>query len=333
VDAGLREGGLGISINAGYAPGYGRKEYYELAKLAARRNVPTFTHVRYLSVIEPLSSFEAIEELVALSAITGAHMHICHLNSTSVRDIAACAELVKNAIDRGLRVTTEAYPYGAASSTIGAEIFRGNWLERWGADDYSSLELNGQPLNQQEIERLQASEPGSVVVMHWARPDDNEEDQKILDQSVLFPGGAIASDAMPWTDASGNLINDDVWPLPEDAYAHPRSSACFTRFLKRWAHDRNAIGLSDALAKCALIPARIMEEAVPQMRTKGRLQVGMDADLVVFDLANLKDNATFMEPAALSSGYRHVIVNGTPIIEEGARMGDRHPGRPVRRVL
>ena len=77
-----------IGVNAAYAPNIGRKEYYRLAELAKKYDVPTFTHVRYMSVKEPDSSFEAVEELIGLSFNPGAHMHICHLNSTSLRDIA-----------------------------------------------------------------------------------------------------------------------------------------------------------------------------------------------------------------------------------------------------
>ncbi len=330
VEAGLREGGIGIGINAGYAPGYGRKEYYALAKLAAKHNVPTFTHVRYLSVIEPLSAFEALEELVALSAATGAHMHVCHLGSSAGRDVDACAELLLGAQSRGLPISVESYPYGAGSSAVGAEIYRGDWLPRWGAQDASSLELNGVPLTQAKIEELQASEPGAVVVMHFLRPDDDPEDQRLLDVSVQYPDAAIASDAMPWT-IGPELIEGDIWPLPEGAFAHPRSTGCYARFISRWARERKALPLSDALAKCSLIPARILQESTPQMRTKGRLQVGADADIVVFDLETFTDTATFVAPAGLSTGLRHLVVNGTPVIEDGTRLGDARPGRPVRR--
>jgi N-acyl-D-glutamate deacylase len=93
--------------------------------------MPTYTHVRYLNSVEPKSSFEAYQELISLSATTDAHMHICLLNTTSAQDIEDCADLIQGVVDAGLSVTTEAYPYGAASSTIGVELFRGDdWLER-----------------------------------------------------------------------------------------------------------------------------------------------------------------------------------------------------------
>ena len=93
------------------------------------------------------------------------------------------------------------------------------------------------------------------------------------------------------------------------------------------------ISLSDALAKTSLIPTQILEEAVPQMKKKGRIQVGCDADVLVFDLESIEDKGTFVEPAQTASGQRHVLVNGVPVIEEGKRIGDARPGRSVRRKV
>ena len=158
VEQGLQEGALGIGVLAGYAPGYGRKEAFAVAQLAARAGVPTFTHVRYISVIEPQSSFEAIAEIVSLAAATGARMHIHHLNSTSTRDIPRIAELLRGAQARGLRITTEAYPYGAGSTVVGAELFRGNWRERRGGATAGDIELRGVPFTDATLAEAQAED-------------------------------------------------------------------------------------------------------------------------------------------------------------------------------
>ena len=334
VEQGLKEGGLGVSVNGGYAPGYGHKEYYALAELAKKHNVPTFTHVRYLNNNEPNSTWDAYQEQISLAALTGAHMHVCHLNSTSLRDIEDCADLIKEAQDRGFPVTVEAYTYGAGSSAVGAEVFLGDdWLDRWGIPDASAMELNGVPLDQSKIDEMQKSSPGDIVVIHYLRPDQSEEDQRLLDLSVLYPGGAIATDAMPWTNAKGEIIEGDVWPLPDDAFAHPRSAGTYSRFIGRWVRERNAISLLEAIRKTSLNPAQILEDSVPQMKKKGRLQVGADADIVVFDLETIIDRATYTEPAKLSTGFRHVVVNGTTIIDEGKRQGNKLPGQAVRRPV
>ena len=117
----------------------------------------------------------------------------------------------------------------------------------------------------------------------------------------------------------------------DDAFAHPRSAGTYSRFIGRWVRERNAISLLEAIRKTSLNPAKILENSVPQMKQKGRLQVGADADIVVFDLETIIDKATYTEPAKLSAGFRHVVVNGTTIIDEGKRQGEALPGQPVRR--
>jgi N-acyl-D-glutamate deacylase len=112
VAQGLDEGALGIGINAGYAPGHGQKEYFALAEMAAERGVATFTHVRYASNMEPQSSFQAVQELIANAAITGAHMHLCHINSTSLKDIHSILKLVDDAFERKINISVGAYPWG-----------------------------------------------------------------------------------------------------------------------------------------------------------------------------------------------------------------------------
>lgn len=331
VEEGLKEGGLGIGVLAGYAPGHGRKEAFAVAQLAARYGVPTYTHARYMSVIEPRSSFEALAEIVSLAASTGASMHINHLNSIATRDIPRIAELLKGAQARGLRVTTEAYPYGAGSTVVGAELFRGNWRERLGGATSADLELAGVPFDDATLAEAQEKTPGAWIVAHFMRPDRVAADQEFLDQSVLMPGGAIASDAMPWTSPKGDRIQGDVWPLPEDAFAHPRSASTFTRFLRDYVRERRKLSLREALRRMTLIPARILEASAPQMKKKGRLQLGADADIVAFDPATVSERGTFTRPARTAVGMHHVLVNGTAIIRDGELVRDAKPGRPIRR--
>jgi N-acyl-D-glutamate deacylase len=334
VETGLKEGGIGIGINGGYAPGYGRKEYYALAQLAARYQVPTFTHVRYVSVIEPNSAFEAIEELISLAADTGTHMHLCHLGSTSGCDVTDCADLLRKAQERGVHVTTESYPYGAASTAIGAQTFRNpNWMAQRGVKGYSAVEYNGQSMTEASFNALQQSDPGAVVVLHFLEPETDPGDQALLDKSVLYEGAAIASDAMCWTDSQGNLIQGNVWPLPADAFAHPRSAGTYARFVRQYVREGQKLSLLEALRKTSLIPAQVLEKSVPQMRNKGRLQVGADADIVVFDLNTITDRATYVEPAQTSVGVHHLIVNGDFSIQDGELLLDSLPGRPVRRPV
>ena len=332
LEQAIKEGAIGIGINAGYAPGNGQKEYFAVAQLAAKYNVPTFTHVRYASVPEPKSSFEAIKELVSNAALAGAQMHLCHINSSSLRDINSTIPLVLNAQKDGFRVSTGAYPYGAAGTTVGAEMFRGEgWQERLGGTKYSDFELNGKRLDKKTFDDLQANAPGTIITWHFL-DTENPDDLAKLDASVANLNVAIESDALPWT-LKGQTYEGDAWPLPDGAFSHPRSSGSYAKMLRVYVRERGVLSLSDAVSKMSLIPAQILEQSVPQMTKKGRIQVGMDADIVVFDLSKVADKSTFAEPNQAAVGFHYVMVNGVLVVENEKLLTSAAPGQPIRRPV
>jgi len=336
VEQGLDEGAIGIGINAGYAPGYGRKEYFALAELAAERGVATFTHARYASNVEPQSSFEAVHELIANAAITGAHMHLCHINSTSLKDIDATLELVNDAFDRSINLTVGAYPWGAASTVIGAAMFTGEgWQERMGSKA-SNFQLGTQRMTEEQVEDYQKNQPGTFIVWHFLDESD-PDDLALLDKSVLHPRIIIESDEMFWMfmDDHDRVINydGDEWPLPEGTFSHPRSNGTFAKILRSYVRERKLMSMQEALRKMCLMPAQTLEGFVPQMKKKGRLQKGMDADIVIFDPEKISDVGTYEKPNQPAVGVQSLIVNGQLVIDEGQLILDAGPGRPIRREM
>lgn len=332
LERALDDGALGIGVLLGYAPKTGRREFADLNRWAVTRGVPTFTHLRFVGQLEPQGAFESFQEALAVAAGTGAHLHLCHVNSMAGRMAQLVLTDIAKAQAQGLRVTVEAYPYGAGAAAIGAAFLRGDELGRSGMkkEDFTR---DGKALTAEEFDRLQREAPGTRVIVPFLRPDTDPKDRAILDASILFPGSAIASDAVPWNiDGRVPGTHAEIWPLPENAFAHPRSAGTFSRFLRMYVRERQALSLRDALAKTSLIPARILERSVPQMHRKGRIANGMDADLVAFDLTTLADRATYEKPALTSTGMRHVIVAGVPVIENGILDLNSRPGRPVRRT-
>ncbi len=335
VRHGLEEGGLGIGFPNAYVPGAGAKEMSALCRLAATANAPTFTHIAYMSNIDPRSSIEAYTRLIGFAGSTGAHMHICHFNSTSLQDVEHAAELVRTAQAQGLKVTLEAYPYGVGSTVVGAAFFTDPEFPDRTGGGYDTIELlqSRQRLaNRNELLAAQEKDPGSLILWHFLDVDVSPRHRDLLDISVLFPGGAIASDAIAWM-GDGTPYKGDAWPLPDGVVSHPRSAGTFTRFLSRWVRERAAMPLIEGIRKCTLIPAQILESGTPQMRRKARIQPGCDADLVVFDYGDLLDMAEFSAMNRPARGMRHVLVNGEAVISDGHLRLNARPGRPVRREL
>ncbi|QFT61160.1 N-acyl-D-glutamate deacylase (plasmid) [Sulfitobacter sp. THAF37] len=335
VRQGLEEGAIGIGIPNGYAPGAGVKEMTEICDLAFEYGTPTFTHIAYLSNIDPQSSVDSYVRLIGLAGATGAHMHICHLNSTSLMDIERVTQLVAKAQEQGLPVTTEAYPYGTGSTVVSAGFFRDPDFTKRTGSDYSAVELvhnHHRFTGREDIERAREKAPADLVMWHFLDVEVNEEHRRLLDLSVTYPGGSIASDAMPWIEEDGRIYEGLDWPLPDRLSAHPRSSATFTRFLASYVRDRGIVPLMEGLAKCTILPARVIEECAPQMKRKARLQEGCDADITIFDFDTLQDRATFTQMNRASEGVRHLLVNGTAVISDGNLLTGAAPGQPIRRA-
>ncbi len=333
TEQGIKEGGIGIGVLWGYAPGAGTKEMLRLWQLAAKYNVPTCTHIQNLSVLDPKSGVQSMVGMMGLAAATGAHTHICHWNSTSLRDIPTIRTIVQNAQKNGLRISTEAYVYGAANSAIGAAEFDPEDVEQRlqvHFSDFTLVKTNKTIENKQEFELDVLAAPGDAVVVHLLDEDHNRRDSSLLDMSVLFPGTNICSDAISWLDSQGNWFEGSDWPLPEGLQSHPRAAGNFTRFLRRWVRERDLISWMDAIRSASLNACLTFGAFAPALQRKGRLQEGMDADIIVFDPETVADKATFQEPCQLSVGMKHVIVNGTFVIKDAELDVYARPGQPVR---
>lgn len=334
IDGGLREGGIGIGIPHGYAAGAGVKEMTDVCGLAARCGTPTFTHIPFMSNADPQSSEESYIRIIGYAAATGAHMHICHLNSTSLHDIRRCRDLLLNAQARGLPITVEAYPYGTGSTVVSASFFAAPDFTTRTGSGYDSIELihsRHHMSDRDDLLAARAVDPAALVAWHFLDPAGDPTHQDLLDLSVLYPGGCIASDAMPWVEPDGAIYQGEDWPLPQQLSSHPRSAGTFATFLGDYQRNRDKIGLIEAIAKCTTFPSRILEPCLPQMRRKARLQEGCDADLVVFDPRTIAGRASFAAMTTPAVGVAALLVGGTPVIRDGQLDTRARPGRPLRR--
>jgi len=330
LSADLADGAVGIGVLAGYAPATDPQEYLRVASLAADAGVPTFTHSRDIREIVPDIVIDGADEIVRAAAETGAHMHYCHVNSTSMRHIDRVLDAVERAQAEGARISTEAYPYGSGMTAIGAAFLA---PERLGERDLSPSSLTYAPTgervaNEARLRELRQTDPGGLVIIH-VLDDDDPADKPLLLRSLLIPGTVVASDAMPLT---WNAPNPDplAWPLPRAAVTHPRTAGTFSRAVRLLTREGGPFTLAEALSKCSLRPAQLLQDRVPAMARKGRLQVGSDADIVIFDADTISDQATYTNSTRRSTGIQHVLVNGTFVVRDGELATGVLPGQPVR---
>lgn len=304
IRRGLNEGALGVGMGIQYAPGATRWEVLEVFREAAHHRAPVFAHVRGFGVGEPGGSVEAFLEVMGAAALTGAPLHIAHLNSMSLEETPRTIRIFEEALERGLDVTAEAYPYSAGLTSIQSAL-----LDRYETAPDSALArlqwpATGEWLDRESFNRYR--EEGGSVVLHL-----NTSEMEAL--AIEHPLIAIASD--------GGLRN---------GVGHPRTAGTFARILGHYVRERGNLTVMEALRKMALIPAERLEEWAPDFRDRGRVREGAWADLAIFDPETVQDRATYAEPARPAVGFRHVLVNGIPVVRNGDVVEGAAPGVGIR---
>ena len=305
LDLGLRRGALAMGFGLQYTPVATRWEVLEMFRIAARYGASCHVHMRGMGHKEPMNSIEGLSELIAASATSGAPLHLVHINSSGMRAVPRLLQMIEEARGNNLDVTTECYPYSAAMTGIESALLAEGWQDVLGID-YEGLEWA------ETGERLTAStfaeyrEIGGAVIMHMIP-------EPMMEEAVTSPLTAIATD--------GYL---------KDGHGHPRTSGSYSKILGRFVRETGVLSLMDAVRKASLMPAQRLEPLAPLFRKKGRVAVGCDADLMLFDPARVIDRATYQNPIAPPEGMPHVLVNGVPVVRDGEVVEGVFPGRGTR---
>ena len=293
---GLKNGAVSIGAGFPYTPAASEEELLAVFRVAAGSRAPIHVHIR--------RGVAGLDEALKLAAATKAPLHVVHINSSGVEATREMLQMITDARNRGMDVTTEAYPYAAGMT----EIQSANLDEYQNASDDRIARLEwprtGERLTRETFEKYRKT--GGPVVLHT-------NTEEMVTVAIRSPLTMIASDAY-WEDGTG----------------HPRTTGTYSKVLGRYVRENGSLMLMDAIRKMTLMPAQRLQARIPAMREKGRVRVGADADITIVDTARVIDRSTYREPGAPPAGIQHVIVNGVPVVANGQLVDGVAPGLPVR---
>jgi N-acyl-D-aspartate/D-glutamate deacylase len=306
IERGLQRGALAVGMGINYTEAASHEEILEMFRAAAKYHASVHVHLRFAGLQKPQSGLAGIEEVIAAAASTGAPLHVVHITSMGLRDTPQLIAAVEGAQKNGLDVTTECYPYTAGSTRLDSAVFDPGWQERQGITFHDVQWTDtGERLTAETFEKYRKA-GGTVVI--FSIPE------AAVRTAIANPMVMIASDGMPLTGPK----------------VHPRGQATFSRVLGHYVREEKTLDLMTALRKMTLMPAQRLEKRAPAFHDKGRIRVGADADITVFDADRIIDKATFEEPLQYSAGISFVFVNGVPVVNHGQLVDGIFPGKAAR---
>jgi N-acyl-D-aspartate/D-glutamate deacylase len=300
---GLDEGGLGIGFPLDYfSEGIDEDEARMVFEVAGERGVPVFIHLRRGVNGDP----SGLREAIGLARETGASLHVCHLQHNAMRNTELFLREIREARADGLDVTTEVLPYNAGSALISSAVFGRDWRAIFDID-YADVEwaATGERFDEAMWKEYREKHPEGQVIHHYVK-------EEWTLRTLVEPEVIVVSDLLPMHD--------------EQSKVAPHNGT-FAKILGRYVREQGALDLQTALAKMTLLPARRLEAFAPAFARKGRLQVGADADISVFDPDTVIDRATYGNPYQAADGIVHVIVAGEFVVRDGALREGVAPGR------
>ncbi|SET17396.1 N-acyl-D-aspartate/D-glutamate deacylase [Natronincola peptidivorans] len=305
----IQKGAIGVAFSPEYYPGTSSEEIKAIMEVAKEFGIPTHFHGRYSSLSGENTGIDSVKEVLAYARELDAPVHFMHLHSTGGTGcMEEALELVEEARQEGYQVTFDIYPYDSWATNIAFERLNEGWKERFNIT-YSDIQVAG------STERLTAEtfyryrREGGLVIVHAM---DEEE----IIQALQVEHSMIGSDS-----ATSNNNN------------HPRGVGTFSRFLGRYVRDLDIVPFMEGIKKMTILSAKHFEEFAPALRTRGRIQEGVHADITIFDYNKIIDTATAENSTSLSEGIEYVLVSGKVVLDENGVNTRVRNGQPIKGVF
>ena len=302
---GLQLGGLGIGVLLDYmTEAVTESELSMIFATAAEYDTPVYVHVRRGMPGDPTG----LDEVIALAERHGVATLICHITHSAMGGIGVWLSKIDAANSRGARITTETLSYLAGGTSIAADVFvNRDWRAIFDID-YEDVQWvpTGEWLDEKRFLQYQREFPTSSINHHYVK-------EEWLVEALKWPGMMVSTDALPAFDL--------------EVKTNPNIAGTYAHFLGRYVRDLGVMPLMDGLRRITLLPAQWLSQASSVFETKGRIQVGADADLVIFDSETIAARAEYGDPYQPSVGIAHVLVAGRPVVVNGSQVEGRYPGQ------
>lgn len=307
LEEAFEDGAYGLSFGLEYVPGSSKKEVLELAKIAAKYGKLVSIHTRS----DSYGGLSTLREAIDITRKTGAAVNISHLTYQFGMGMATEAlNMIEEALAEGLDISVDSGLYSGFATAIGSAVFDEGCLEKWGCD-YSSLiagtgKYKGQRLTKEIYEELRRDYPEETGI---GMVGEEYEVFEILEKPYV----------MVCTD--GGTLYDKGIP------GHPQDAGTYPKFFRTMVREQHRISWMEAINRCTYMVAKRLG-----LQGKGTIEIGADADILVFDPKIIEDKADypcFGSTEARSEGIEYVFVNGVMTVK-GKEVLDVNAGNIIK---
>ena len=304
---GIDDGGLGIGVLLDYlTSAISDDELRMLFEVAGARQVPIHVHVRrgYTGDIAGLI------EVVNLAKETKAPLFVVHITHNAMGKVSEWLEIIDDANDGGANIATETLSYAAGGTSISADVFRNRDWQGMFDITYEDVQwvATGEWLTEETWNKYASEQPGGTVNHHYVKED-------WIETALKWPRMMVATDALPAVDLR--------------VKTNPNVAGTFSRVLGHYVRDTGLLTLSDALARMSLHQAQWLSQSSSSFDKKGRIQLGADADIVIFDPIKVQANAAYGDPYQPPSGIPYVVVAGQIVVKNSVVVAGVYPGKRI----